>query len=207
MLVYKPLYIQQKDIGNISYPPHQSYFIAANSHIKWEPVPPIWYSFSPHRSLMVLLPKPKLQIIFKMHRVRKRLFKIFFLVLCLFVLQLITREQFLFFSNHRMSISSAWNLYVYTALYALVFLHSFDFQKCACRSFELVTRGCRWFEFCATEKPFSLPVLPINNHYTPAQLFSCFWASWISAVTPRLTRLMRSNKFQRYKRQWEKLRS
>ena len=86
------------------------------------------------------------------------------------------REQFLvaqilFFSNQTgWIISLAWDVYVYTAMYVrvLVFLHSFV----------LGVRVCRWWKLYATTKPFSLPLLLINYHFTPAQLFSCKYSLW-----------------------------
>ena len=40
-----------------------------------------------------------------------------------------SRTIFVLFESHGMYISLAWNVYVYTALYVLVFLHSFNVVK------------------------------------------------------------------------------
>ena len=53
--------------------------------------------------------------------------------------------------------------------FVCVFLHSFDVFKIRMFSVVLVMRGCSWWTLYATEKP----LLPINYHFKPAQLWSC----------------------------------
>ena len=64
-----------------------------------------------------------------------------------------------------MNICMAWNVYVYTALYV-------------CMCFVLAMRICSWWILSASKKPFSSPLLPINYHFTSAQLFSCEYSHW-----------------------------